>query len=153
VQIAYAVPPEAKLRDVAAEFRQRTGAGPFVVAEHIELSSARIRGADSAFDHSSAYGQWGDVMVELIQEHTPSVIGRADGLHHVAFLVQSVDRMVESCAGFGWPVLLDASTKSGQRFVFCDARSDLGHLVELYEPSPALIAFYEHIRSIARLPD
>lgn len=150
VQIAYAVDPDVDLTDAAHEFRVRTGAGPFVVAEHIAVRSAVITGQPARFDHSSAYGQWGSLMVELVQEHTPSVIGRTTGLHHLAYLVESLDATIESCARRGWPLLLDATTSGGQRFVFCDARESLGHLVELYEPSAPLLAFYEHVRGIAR---
>jgi len=89
-------------------------------------------------------------MVELVQEHTPSVIGRSHGLHHLAYLATSLDATVLACARHGWPLLLDATTKGGQRFVFCDARETLGHLVELYEPTAPLLAFYEHVRNIAR---
>ena len=44
------------------------------------------------FDHTSAYGQWGDIMVELVQDHGtgPSVVRDLynvdeSGLHHLAF--------------------------------------------------------------------
>lgn len=147
VQIAYAVAPDRDLNVVASDFRRRTGAGPFIVASHIGLRSSIVNGVATPFDHSSAYGQWGDVMVELLQEHTPPIV-TTTGVHHMAFMVVTLDRAIETCARHGWDVVLDAETKGGQRFVFCDARPDLGHLVELYEPTPALLAFYEHIRSI-----
>lgn len=149
-QIAYAVP------DLSAatidSFASATGAGPFVVAEHIELDRCAIDGLDGEFDHSSAYGQWGDVMVELIVEHQTRRIGPATGVHHVAFMVDSLERAVAHCEGTAWPVALDATTRHGQRFVMCDARPRLGHLVELYEPSPALVAFYAHVRHLADRP-
>lgn len=147
VQIAYAVPSSEDLRSAAEGFRSRTGAGPFLVLEHIELESAIVDGAPASFDHSSAYGQWGSIMVELVQEHTAPLVER--GIHHLAFMVESLDAAIQSCRTNGWPVLLDATTSGGQRFVFCDARTDLGHLIELYEPTPTLTAFYERIRSLA----
>lgn len=147
VQIAYAVPSSDDLRSAADDFRSRTGSGPFLIVEHIELQSATIDGIPSSFDHSSAYGQWGSVMVELVQEHTTPIIGH--GLHHLAFMVDHLDAAVRACRTRGWPVLLDATTVGGQRFVFCDARNEVGHLIELYEPTPALTAFYARIRSLA----
>lgn len=149
VQIAYAVPSGEKLSSVADEFRRRTGAGPFLVVEHIELESVTIEGSPALFDHSSAYGQWGSVMVELVQEHTEPLIGRTSGIHHLAFMVESLDTAIESCRQRGWPVILDARTFGGLRFVFCDARETFGHFVELYEPTTALMGFYERIRSLA----
>jgi catechol 2,3-dioxygenase-like lactoylglutathione lyase family enzyme len=146
VQIAYAVPSSEDLRSAADDFRSRTGAGPFLIVEHIELQSVTIDGTPSSFDHSSAYGQWGSVMVELVQEHTTPIIGH--GLHHLAFMVDSLDATIRACRTSGWPVLLDATTVGGQRFVFCDARASRGHLIELYEPTPTLTAFYARIRSL-----
>ena len=149
VQVAYAADPNRDLEDVAKEFRAATGAGPFVVARHISITTCTIAGRPAEFDHSSAYGWWGDVMVELVQEHTPSVIARTTGLHHMAFMVADLDDAVAWCARLGWPTLLDAVTGTGQRFVFADARASLGHLVEMYEPSERLLGFYEHVRQLA----
>ena len=63
VQIAYGV---REVRAAAARRAATTGAGPFVVASHIQLAAARVGGVPGAFDHSSAYGQWGRIMVELV---------------------------------------------------------------------------------------
>lgn len=146
-QIAYAVPDLSSA--TIDSFAATTGAGPFVVAEHIELARCTIDGRDGEFDHSSAYGQWGELMVELIVEHQIRRVGSATGVHHVAFMVDSLDVAVEYCHRASWPVALDATTRHGQRFVMCDARSQLGHLVELYEKSDALVKFYEHVRRLA----
>jgi len=134
---------------VASEFRASTGAGPFVVARKIPLTSCTITGRPGEFDHSSAYGWWGELMVELVQEHTPSVIGRTSGLHHMAFMVPDLEQAIAWCARQKWPTLLDANTSTGQRFVFADARETLGHLVEMYEPSERLLGFYDHVRQLA----
>ena len=149
-QIAYAV---GDLRPTTiAAWSKATGAGPFVVAEHVELSTCDVGGRPGEFDHSSAYGQWGPVMVELIVEHQSRRIGATSGVHHVAFMVDSLDAALDHCRELGWATVLDATTRRGQRFVMCDARSDLGHLIELYEPSPALVAFYAHVRRLADRP-
>ena len=152
VQIAYAVPSGENLRTVADEFRRRSGAGPFLIVEHIELASVTIEGSHSSFDHSSAYGQWGSIMVELVQEHTVPLIGRSSGVHHLAFMVESLDTAIESCRTSGWPVILDATTFGGVRFVFCDARETHGHFIELYEPATALLDFYERVRALCVSP-
>jgi catechol 2,3-dioxygenase-like lactoylglutathione lyase family enzyme len=146
VQIAYAV------RDVeaaAARFAESTGAGPFFVNHHVAVTSARIHGRPAAFDHSSAYGQWGDLMVELVEEHTPPIVEPGSGVHHVAFLVPNTTAAVASCAERGWPEALWADTASGLSFAFCDARAELGHLVELYEPGKRLLAFYAMVAAAA----
>jgi len=146
VQIAYAV------REVAAaaeRFAEVTGAGPFFVSPHIPVSFARIHGAPGIFDHSSAYGQWGDVMVELVEEHSPPIVEPGSGVHHVAFFVDDTAAAVATCVQSGWPEALWAETTGGFAFAFCDARRDLGHLVELYQPTARLLGFYTMVAAAA----
>src|SRR5687768_7973424 len=113
VQIAYAV---TDVVWAAARFASTTGAGPFFVVEHIALESARVHGADGSFDHSSAYGQWGEIMVELVEEHSSPAIVVAPGLHHVAFMVDDLVAAVDWCVATGWPEALFARTTAGQQF-------------------------------------
>jgi hypothetical protein len=40
----------------------------------------------------------------------------------------------------------------GQEFVFCDARHDLGHFIEMYEPSDRLLSFYDYVRQLSQTP-
>jgi catechol 2,3-dioxygenase-like lactoylglutathione lyase family enzyme len=147
VQVAYAV------RDVeaaAARFAESTGAGPFFLNRHIAVTSTRVHGSPAPFDHSSAYGQWGDVMVELVEEHTPPIVEPGSGVHHMAFFVDDTAAAVATCVAHGWPEALWADTSSGLSFAFCDAQADLGHLVELYEPRQRLLGFYAMIADAAR---
>jgi len=154
VQIAYAV---TDLDAAARRWAARSGAGPFFVIEHIALSVVRYRGEPAAFDHSSAYGQWGAVMVELVKDHTvgPSpvrdVVGEAGtGLHHVACFAEDLERESARLTALGWPEALYARTHSGQAFAFHDATAELGHMIELYEPSTGLLGFYSMVAEAAR---
>jgi hypothetical protein len=67
-QVAYFVPDVA-----AAATRHMTlfGSGPFFVAEHIPLRLCRHRGRPAELDHTAAYGQWGDQMIEFVQQNNP----------------------------------------------------------------------------------
>ena len=49
----------------------------------------------------------------------------------------------------GWPQVLEAETASGGRFGFYDARDQLGHLIEIYEPIDRLVAFYASVARAA----
>ena len=153
VQVAYGV-DDVEL--AANRFAAHTGAGPFFIVRHIALESARVHGAEGIFDHSSAYGQWGSVMVELVQEHTPPLVpldGSAQRIHHLAFLVPDLGAARDQCVARGWPEVLWARTSGGQEFAFCDARAELGHLVELYEPSERLVGFYAMVAKAAEAWD
>ncbi len=153
VQIAYAV---SDVDEAAASFAARFGAGPFVFGRHIPLAFARIGGEDSVFDHSSAYGQWGSVMVELVQVHDAGTgpvgakIKRSSGLHHVACFVDDLDAAQATLTELGLPEAMLAGTSTGTRFAFHDG-GELGHFIELYEPSPGLLAFYASVRDAATL--
>jgi catechol 2,3-dioxygenase-like lactoylglutathione lyase family enzyme len=149
VQIAYAVPDaEAAAHRWAGEF----GAGPFFVRRHIAVNDVVYRGQPSVFDHTSAYGQWGSVMVELVQDHGvgPSVVRERyapheSGLHHLAVLVPDLDRATVHGASLGF-VLAMTARSSTTRFHFLDAVATLGHMIELYERSDRLAAFYAMVR-------
>lgn len=153
VQIAYAV---RDIRDAAKTWCATQGAGPFFVMDHIALHDVRYRGRPGLFDHSSAYGQWGPLMVELVHDHTIGASPIADvvgvggtGLHHVAHFVPDFTAAQDHLTAIGFPELLCARTTAGNLFAFHDARERLGHLIEIYEPTPALVGFYERVRSAA----
>jgi hypothetical protein len=153
VQVAYAVDD---VDAAARSFAERIGAGPFFVRHHIELAEVAHAGEPAEFDHSSAYGQWGSVQVELVHVHTArpaelaEIVLRPPGIHHVAWFVADFDAEQRRLAGLGWPEVLDARTAGGLRFAFHDARAQLGHLVELYEPTERLLAFYATVAAAAR---
>ncbi len=152
VQIAYAVDD---LETAARRWASRVGAGPFFVRRHFALASATHAGAPAVFDHSSAYGQWGAVQVELVHVHSAepaslaAIVRRAPGIHHVAWFVPSFAGEQERVERLGWPNVLVADTAHGLRFGFHDARDTLGHLVEFYEPSERLRAFYASVARAA----
>ena len=108
-----------------------------------------VDGQPGRFDHSSAYGQWGPIMVELVAVHDPQSL-RSPGLHHAAFFVDSFDEAAAELIAAGWPPVLVASAAGGTtRFGFHDARAELGHLVEIYEGSAALRGFYAMVAEAA----
>ncbi|WP_232493745.1 VOC family protein [Novosphingobium kaempferiae] len=154
-QIAYFVPDvRASARAHCAAF----GSGPYYVADNIPLVRAVHRGVERQLDHSSAYGQWGEVMIEFCQQNNPGPSAFHDlyaegsdreGLHHVALFVDDLDAAIARFAEQGHDVALDAEMTDGFRYVFVDAVARYGHMLELYEPMPSLTGFYETVRKTA----
>jgi Glyoxalase/Bleomycin resistance protein/Dioxygenase superfamily len=150
VQVAYHVPdPQAAALRYAREF----GWGPFFLFEHIPLTRSLHRGAARPFDHTSAYGQAGDLMVELISQHDdePSVLRdmysrHQTGLHHVAMFVDSLEVALANDRALGREVALEATTQDGTEFAMVDRRADLGHMIEYYEPRAGLAKFYAYVK-------
>jgi Glyoxalase/Bleomycin resistance protein/Dioxygenase superfamily len=149
VKIAYTVTDAAAS---AAHWFEAVGAGPFFVKSHIPVMTAD---SGAVFDHSSAFGRWGDVMVELMQIHAVEPESTAEvlmtlGVHHVTWFADSLEGESRRLEAFGWPVVLTATTAGGVTFQFHDARHDLGHLVEIYEQSPGVVAHYAMVEDAAR---
>jgi catechol 2,3-dioxygenase-like lactoylglutathione lyase family enzyme len=155
-QIAYFVPD---VRAAALAHAKAFGSGPYFVADNIPLATTLHRGREAVFDHSSAYGQWGEMMVEFMQQNNPgpSVLhdmypegsGR-QGLHHLAILVDNLDRAEKALNDAGFPTALRASMTDGFTFLMIDTVAVLGHMIELYEKAPRMIGFYDFVRDAAK---
>jgi Glyoxalase/Bleomycin resistance protein/Dioxygenase superfamily len=154
VQLAYHVSDPARAAvDAAARF----GWGPFFLMEHIALEWSRHRGRDVPFDHTSAYGQAGEIMIEFITQHddAPSALRdlyRADqqGLHHVAYFVPELEAAIAAGRAMGYAAALEARTRTGVEFAMLDATATLGHMIELYEPGADLRRFYAYVKHKSR---
>lgn len=144
VQIAYGVDDVR----VAAQQWTAKGAGPFFVLDHIEVAHTRIRGMPAVFDHSSAYGWWGAVMIELICQHDPGpdpFVGTG-GVHHVAHFVDDVHAAQQWLVARGCAESLYAETSTGTAFAMHDARHETGHHIEIYRETDGLRRFYDMVR-------
>jgi hypothetical protein len=152
VQIAYAV---SDVRTAAVRFAERLGVGPFFVRHHGLPRWAEHMGHPAEFDHSSGFCQWGSVQLELFEVHSASptsladVIVRTDGLHHMTWFVSSIDDAQGRLASHGWRQLLRAETGSGFGYAFHDARAELGHLVEIYQPTEHVLSLYRKVADAA----
>ena len=155
-QLAYKV---NDLEAAAAAHYRQFGSGPFFVLRHVALASSQHRGVERRFDHSSAYGQWGSVMVELVVQHNPDDSALHDmfpwgsgkeGLHHTALFVDDLDAAIARFAAEGAPLAQLSVTTSGTAFAFVDTRASLGHMLELYEPTGQLAGFYEFVADAAQ---
>lgn len=150
VQMAYIC------NDVKASVRrhhEQFGSGPFFIAENISDTSSIYRGVDTKHLFSAAYGQWGNVMVEFIQQHSPGLSvynerfpdGR-EGLHHVAMIVDNLDDEVRRMNEAGIETACLAQAGPEISIAMMDATHLLGHYLELLEPVPGVLNNYRHVR-------
>ena len=157
MQVAYHVPD---IRKAALRMHQIFGAGPFFVNENITLAWAEHRGESTDFVHSSAYGQWGSIMIECFQQENEAKSPYRDmygateeGLHHTAIMVDDMKQAIEHFESKGMPLVTScglterrsvlAETKID--FAFIDARKLLGHMIEIYRKTDGLEGFYKMI--------
>lgn len=155
-QLAYKV---NDLEAAAAAHYRAFGSGPFFVLRHVALASSHHRGVARPFDHTSAYGQWGGLMVELVVQHNaddsalhdmfPHGSG-AEGLHHAALFVDDLQAEIARFESEGAPLAQLSVTTGGTAFAFVDTRAKLGHMLELYEPTTRLTGFYDFVAEAAQ---
>lgn len=154
-QIAYFVKDiEASARAHSREF----GSGPYFIAHHIPLINVLYRGQLTSLDHSSAYGQWGDLMVEFVQQNDalpsafhdmyPKHSGRC-GMHHVALIVDDLLAARLHFKECGFDEAMYAEMNDGFVFVMVDTQSHYGHMIELYERAESLTGFYAMVKNAA----
>jgi hypothetical protein len=155
-QVAYFVPD---IDRAARAHSNQFGSGPFFVAEHIPLRKALHRGRETSLDHSSAYGQWGDVMIEFVQQNNPGPSAFHDlypegsgrsGFHHVALIVPSLAAARREFSESGLTEALYAEMNDGFAFVMVDAAARYGHMIELYEGISVLTSFYAMVKDAAK---
>lgn len=153
VQIAYFVDDA---REAALRMSATMGAGPFYVIDRIELAWGELRGEPCPFVHTSAYGQWGSIMMELVQQDVegPSPFREMyapgeTGLHHVAVIVDDLQVAYQTCSDTGFELASKAETTTGTEFAFVDAVDSLGHMIEIYEGDDRLLGFYDFIAAKA----
>lgn len=154
-QVAYFAPD---IRAAALAHSRAFGSGPYHVLNHVELVSSEHRGVSRPLDHSSAYGQWGAVMIEFAMQHNPDPSAFHDvyplgsgrfGLHHTALWVDDLAAAIAHFAAEGMALAHYAVTATGTAFAFVDAVERYGHMIELYEPSPGLTGFYGMVAQAA----
>ena len=152
VQIAYVVPDG---RQAALEWAAR-GAGPFFEKRYVTEGEVRYRNKPATLDHISFFGQYGAVMLELIEP-----VGTADsvyrdlngpgdsGLHHFARICPDLEQAIVDAEAQGFPLACRAGTPQTP-VAFVDARAQLGHMIELCQDGPSLRFLYQFVAEAAR---
>jgi Glyoxalase/Bleomycin resistance protein/Dioxygenase superfamily len=153
VQLAYRVDD---LDAACHDWAQTLGVGPFLVRRRMAVTVTH-RGEPAQYLHSAAFGQWGPLMVELIQVHecAPASLSqivhhdRVGQPHHLASFVADLDGTAALLQASGVEVAMDLVSSSGIRTLFLDARATTGCLLELYSPNDHLRALYDRVRDLA----
>ena len=131
------------------------GAGPFVVMRDFVGTDLTYRGEPSTTAVDYAFGQCGDVQVQLIaQPGSGDSIYRdmyapgEGGFHHMCALVPLDDWDAQVAAFVDAGYVLAASLNTSAPAVYFDCRDDLGCFVELYGRTERSAGFFAHLRSL-----
>jgi catechol 2,3-dioxygenase-like lactoylglutathione lyase family enzyme len=140
------------LPSAAERFAGTFGAGPFLGLEHIVFDEVTFQGEPAVYDHSSAFGQWGPIIVELTQVYDAqpaglreSLVTPGTGIGHVAWLADSLEDEVERLGTLGLTPFHTGRTGPASA-VWFDGGSLLGHPVEVLQRREELEGFYGMIR-------
>jgi hypothetical protein len=151
VQVAFIVD---NLEEAALHWVRSVGAGPFFLQRELPVSN--VRGPDgepAEFEQGIAVGQWGSVMVELVEvrKAAPAIaheVMTTPGFNHMAYFAADpaaeAARLVES----GAPVLLTLDF-GGVPVHFHDARSTAGFVIEHYPYVDAIEQTYGFVADAA----
>ena len=101
------------LEAAAERFARTVGAGPFLRIDHVPLTDVTYRGEPGRYDHSTAFGQWGPVIVEISQVHDAEPTGleafmsapRLPAIGHVAWLVDDLEAESARLQAAGMPLV------------------------------------------------
>jgi len=140
----------------AVDWALRTfGAGPFFQVAHMQFDTCTYLGRPANYDHSSAFGQWGQIKIELTVVHSadpPQLAemlgGPAPRLGHVGWLSDDLDADSSLLEAAGMPMFHTGSSGPVAAH-WHDGRAQLGHHVEILRRSPQVEGFYELMRSSA----
>lgn len=151
-QIAYAADD---VRAFAREHSRLYGSGPFLVMEGFEVS-CELRGEQITFTNDVAFGQWGDMQVEvmhqvnpgkgLIHDLFPEGSGRF-GVHHFLNLVDDLPAAIAHFEEAGYEIIFRGAMPQGTNVVMIDTARTLGHVTELYEYSDEIRGLFEAVKN------
>jgi hypothetical protein len=145
------------LEAAASRFAHTVGAGPFLSLGHVPLDFATYRGSEARYDHRTAFGQWGPVLVELsvIQGAQPSELGvfmgrdRPGTLGHLAWLVDDPDAASAAMERDGMELVHTGGT-GPVRAHWHDGGAQFGHPIEILRRCPEILGMYETVRDASR---
>lgn len=152
VQHAFVVPD---LDAGIEQWRSTLGAGPFVVMRDFVGKELTYRGAPSTTAVDYAFGQSGDIQVQLIAQSDPGESIYRDmyapgegGFHHVCALVpmEDWDAQLAAFTDAGYEVA--GSLMTSAPAVYLDCRRDLGCFVELYGRTERSTGFFALLRDL-----
>lgn len=144
------------LRLGVESFAAETGAGPFLAMEHIVFDEVSYLGQAARYDHSSGFGQWGPILVELTQVHLaePAALCRrlvppVGGVGHVAWLTNSLEAETVRLKALGLEPFHAGRTGPASA-VWFDGGTLFGHPIEVLQSRPEILGFYETVRAAAQ---
>lgn len=134
-------------------FASAFGAGPFLAIEHMRFDEVTFEGEPASYDHSSAFGAWGPLLLEITAIHGAEPAGlraaltpEGGGVGHLGFLVDSPEATAAVLRGAGCEPFHGGRTGPAEA-TWLSGGELFGHPVELLRRAPELLEFYGRVRA------
>ena len=154
MQMAY-VPRD--LETALKYWTQNVGAGPFFAIEHVRLERGRYLGEPADIDFSIALGYWGDMQIELIEQHNdaPSIFKAwrdegGEGLHHVCLLADDMTAVRAICDTNALVATQEALVPGGGEVLYLRTMDGPASYLEILKPAPGTHEFFKMMREAHR---
>ena len=125
------------IREAVAFWTKELKAGPFFLLDNITFERAEYEGGPVKYEHSAAFGQWGDIAVELQQLHRIEPSGFREkidrNLNHIAYVSADAERDSAELERKGMPMYFEGLFEE-VHVRFHDVPL-LGHAIELHQES------------------
>lgn len=143
------------LRTGVERFGAMFGAGPFFAMEHIKFDEVSYLGSLAVYDHSSAFGQWGPIVVELSQVHDAhpaglrqALVAPGGGVGHFAWLAESLEEETTRLSRAGLQPFHAGRTGPASA-VWFHGSPLFGHPIEVLQRRDELLGFYAMVGEAA----
>jgi len=123
----------------AIEYYESLGMGSFEKADLSGLTDKTMYGKPVDFQTEMAHAQVGGVTIELIQPVKDAPVfeefleKNGEGIHHIAFVVDDLEKETAKLVDKGIEVILTAKLASGGGGVYLDTRKIGGVVIELVQ--------------------
>jgi len=142
------------------ELRTRLGAGPCLsMGDESLFDQVLVHGKPVPVSLKIAFCALGGVLVELLQPlddrspHAAFLAERAEGMHHLAFVVTDFDEQLAAARRDNpeRTLLIDGTGPGNPfRWVYLDGADARGTVIELWERTPQSQALYDSVRELVR---
>jgi hypothetical protein len=125
------------LEEAARAHSALFGSGPFLYLDPITMDKFDYKGKPITVTTQIAYGQYGDVQIELIKvlsEPNPYFEDGSIGFHHVSVWVDDFEGAIADFAEAGFKPICEMVSGGGLHIAYIDCREKWGHCVEIHSP-------------------
>ena len=134
---------------------ERMHVGPFFSIPHVPYDSVTYRGQPGSVDNTIYIAWWGEVQIELVEQHCDSLtiyrdalLEGYDGLHHVCYLVDDLEAAKRESLERGGVIIQEMTVPDGGIF-YVDYGGGPGGIVEIFKAPPMGQPMFNAMKRVA----